>query len=318
MTLSTQIIGTRLKRVDARGKTTGETKFLTDIKVNNMLHAAPVFSHVAHGQLLSINTSVVENDPDYVAFFSARDIPGENQVGVILEDQPLMADKVVRYVGDSVGILVAKTAESAQRLSRLVLVNIEPLPPIFSINESREARDNFLHETNLACQHQVKRGNPASAFAEANHIIEAQFETPLQEHYYLEPQACIAKVTPGGGIDILGSIQCPFYVQKAVSKALVIPFSKIRVEQSPTGGAFGGKEDIPSEVCTRAALAASILKRPVKMVYNRTTDVQLTSKRHPFQMHYKVGVSQSGKLLAAEILLEENAGAYATLSSVVS
>ncbi len=312
------IIGTSLKRIDARGKTTGETKFLTDLKVDNMLHAAPVYSRIPHGHLLGIELKQVEDDPDFVAFFSAADIPGENQVGVIVEDQPLIADDIVRYIGDSVGILVARTAESAQRLSQLVIVNIEPLPPIFSINESRDARDNFLHETNLACQHQVKRGDPAAVFKEADHIIEARFETPLQEHYYLEPQACIAQVTPEGGIDILGSIQCPYYVQKAVSKALAIPFSKVRVEQAPTGGAFGGKEDIPSETCTRAALAALILKRPVKMVYDRGTDIQLTSKRHPFQMHYKVGVSSSGKLLAAEIQLEENAGAYATLSSVVS
>ena len=318
MSKSTSVLGTRLKRVDAKGKIRGEIKFLSDIQEADMRHAAPVFSQVAYGKLLGIDTRAVENDPDYIAFFSARDIPGENQVGVILEDQPLMADDVVRYVGDSVGILIAKTAESAQRLSRLVLVNIEPVPHLFSINESRDATDNFLHETNLACQHQVKRGDLDKAFAEADHIIEAQFETPFQEHYYLEPQACIAQVTPEGGIEILGSIQCPFYVQKAVSKALAIPFSKIRVEQSPTGGAFGGKEDIPSETCTRAALAALILKRPIKMVYDRATDIQLTSKRHPFQMHYKVGVSKSGKLLAAEIKLEENAGAYATLSSVVS
>jgi CO/xanthine dehydrogenase Mo-binding subunit len=318
MSKSTFVIGKRLKRIDARGKTTGETKFLTDINVDNMLHAAPVYSHVASGRLLGIDTVVVENDPDFIACFSARDIPGQNQVGVIVEDQPLLAQDRVRYIGDSVGILVAKTAEAAQRLSRLVMINIEPSPPIYSINESRDSVDVFIHETNLACEHQVRRGDLDSAFKAADHIIEARFETPFQEHYYLEPQACIAQVTAEGGIDILGSIQCPFYVQKAVSKALAIPFAKIRVEQAPTGGAFGGKEDIPSETCTRAALAALILKRPIKMVYGRTTDVQLTSKRHPFQMHYKVGVSNSGKLLAAEIVLEENAGAYATLSSVVS
>ncbi len=318
MSQSTQIIGQRLKRLDARGKTTGETKFITDIKVENMLHAAPVYSKVAYGKLLGINTDVVENDPDFVAFFSAKDIPGENQVGVILEDQPLIAENIVRYVGDSVGILVANTAEAAQRLSKLVSVKIEAFTPIFSIDESRDAKENLIHDTNLACQHQVKRGDPEKAFAEAVHVIEARFETPFQEHYYLEPQGCIAFVTPAGGIEILGSIQCPFYVQKAVAKALDIPFSKIRVEQAPTGGAFGGKEDIPSETCTRAALAALILNRPIKMVYNRITDIQLTSKRHPFQMHYKVGVSKTGKLLAAKIKLEENAGAYATLSSVVS
>lgn len=318
MAPSTHIIGKRLKRVDARGKTTGETKFITDLTVENMLYAAPVFSQVAYGKLIGINTSVVENDPEFIAFYSAKDIPGENQVGVILEDQPLMADNVVRYKGDSVGILVAETAESAQRLANLVNVNIEPFSPIFSIDESRNAKENFIHETNLACQHQVKRGDPQKAFSESEYIIEASFETPFQEHYYLEPQGCIAQLTSDGTMYIRGSIQCPFYVQKAIAKALDIPFSKIRVEQSPTGGAFGGKEDIPSETCTRAALAAILLKRPIKMVYERRTDVQLTSKRHPFQMHYKVGVSKTGKLLAAEIKLEENAGAYATLSSVVS
>ena len=307
-----------MKRVDARGKTTGETKFLTDLSVELMLHATPVYSQVAYGELLGIDISQVEHDPDFIAFFSAADIPGENQVGVIFEDQPLMADKIVRYIGDSVGLLVARTDEAAQRLSSLINISVKPYEPILSINASRDATEQFLHETNLACEHQVKRGDLETAFQEADQIIEASFETPFQEHYYLEPQGCIANPTPEGGIYIVGSIQCPFYVQKAVARALKLPFAKIKVEQAPTGGAFGGKEDIPSEVCTRAALAALLLNKPIKMVYSRTVDMQLTSKRHPFQMHYKVAVSNAGKLLGAEILLEENAGAYATLSSVVS
>lgn len=318
MSQMTHSIGQRLKRVDARGKTTGETKFITDIQAENMLHAAPVSSPVPYGKLLGVDWSVAENDPDFIACFTAKDIPGDNQVGVIIEDQPLIAEDVVRYIGDSVGILVAKNAEAAQRLANLVSVNIQSFDPIFSIDDSRDATTGFLHESNLACEHQVKRGDPDHGFAEAAHIIEASFETPFQEHYYLEPQGCIAQVTPDGGINIRGSIQCPFYVQKAVSRALDLPYSKVRVEQSPTGGAFGGKEDIPSETCSRAALAALILKRPIKMVYERRSDIQLTSKRHPFQMHYRVGVSKTGKLVAAKIKLEENAGAYATLSSVVS
>jgi len=314
----TTIIGKRQKRIDAKGKTTGATRFVTDIQVDNMLHAAPVYSHIPHGRLMGIDSTSVESDPEFVAFFSAKDIPGENQVGVIVQDQPLMADEFVRYIGDSVGIVVAKTAEAAQRLAKQIDVNISLLEPILSINDSRDATNITLHDTNLACEHQVKRGDLETAFKTADHIIEARFETPYQEHYYLEPQGCIAKPSENGGVYILGSIQCPFYVQKAVSKALAIPFAKIKVEQTPTGGAFGGKEDIPSEVCTRAALAAVLLNQPVKMIYGRTDDVQLTSKRHPFQMHYRVGVSSEGKLLAADIRLEENAGAYATLSSVVS
>ncbi len=314
----TTLIGKRHTRLDAAGKTSGDTRFVTDIKVDKLFHAAPVYSKVPYGRLRGIDTASVDDETDFVAFFSAKDIPGQNQVGVIFEDQPLMADQVVRYIGDSVGILIARTAEAAQRLAKKVAISIEPLEPIFSINDSRDAHDNFIHDTNTACQHQVKRGDLAAGFKEADHIIEATFETPYQEHYYLEPQGCIAQPMGDGGVYILGSIQCPFYVQKAVAKALAIPFAKIKVEQAPTGGAFGGKEDIPSEVCTRTALAATLLDQPVKMIYSRTDDVQLTSKRHPFQMHYKVGVSREGKLLAADIRLEENAGAYATLSSVVS
>jgi CO/xanthine dehydrogenase Mo-binding subunit len=312
------IIGTRKTRVDARGKLTGETKFLTDLSVANMLHAAPVYTALPHGILQGIDTSAIENDPDFVAFYSASDIPGQNQVGVIIEDQPLFVSERVRYIGDSVGILVARTDEAAQRLANGVSLQIDPLPPLLSIQESRDSTDNFLHTRNIACEHQVKRGDLEAGFEAADRIIEAQFETPYQEHYYLEPQGCIAERTPDGGIHIIGSIQCPFYVQKAVAKALALPFSKVKVVQAPTGGAFGGKEDIPSEVCTRTALAAFLLNQPVKMVYRRDTDVQLTSKRHPFLMHYRVGVDKEGRLVAADIKLEENAGAYATLSSVVS
>jgi CO/xanthine dehydrogenase Mo-binding subunit len=318
MNTPTNIIGSRLNRVDATGKTTGATRFITDIHVDNMVHAAPVYSPFPYGRLTGIDTSNVLDDPDFVAFFTAQDIPGQNQVGVILEDQPLIADEIVRYIGDSVGVLVAKTDEAAQRLAALINVTIDEYEPVLSIDQSRDAVEHYLHESNLACQHQVKRGDPEAGFETADQIIEARFETPFQEHYYLEPQGCIAQPDGKGGISILGSIQCPFYVQKAVSKALDIPFAKVKVEQAPTGGAFGGKEDIPSEVCTRAALAALKLNQAVKMVYGRTDDVQLTSKRHPFQMHYKVGVSKEGELLAADIKLEENAGAYATLSSVVS
>lgn len=312
------IIGTSQKRVDARAKTTGATRFLTDLSNPNMLHAAPVYATVPHGILKSMDIHDIEDDQDFVAFYSAADIPGQNQVGVIIEDQPLMADERVRYIGDSVGLLVARTEEAAHRLAGLVKVEIEPLPAIFTIADSRDAQSNFLHESNIACQHQVERGDLEAGFEASDKIMEAQFETPFQEHYYLEPQGCIAEYRPDGSIYIIGSIQCPFYVQKAVARALGLPFSKVSVEQAPTGGAFGGKEDVPSEICARTALAALLLKQPVKMVYRRAVDVQLTSKRHPFQMSYRVGVTRDGKLMAAEIKLEENAGAYATLSSVVS
>ncbi|NQV38095.1 MAG: xanthine dehydrogenase family protein [Candidatus Marinimicrobia bacterium] len=312
------IIGQSLTRPDAARKTTGETRFLTDISVENMVHGAPVFSSIPFGKFTKIGLLLAKEVEGYIDFVSAKDIPAENQIGVIIPDQPLFADKTVRYVGDSIGLVVAKTPEAAMAASRLVKVDYVEENPYLAIDESRYATENFIHKSNLACKHRVRKGDPDSGFKEADHIFEARFKTPYQEHYYLEPQACIVIPEKDGKIKILGSLQCPFYIQKAVARVFGIATNKILVEQAPTGGAFGGKEDIPSEVCARAAVAAVKIGLPVKVVYNRRDDIQLTSKRHPFQMHYKVGVKHDGTLVAANILLEENAGAYATLSTVVS
>ncbi len=313
-----QHIGRSPVRPDAKEKTTGETKFLTDIPDKGMLHAAPVYSSIPFGEIISIDVSPAESVQGYIDFISAKDIPGENQIGVIFQDQPLFAEKTVRYVGDSIGLVVAETSEAAYYAARLIKIKYDEYLPVLSIDESRDAKDNLIHVTNLACKHQVRKGNIEQGFKSADKIIEASFKTPFQEHYYLEPQGCIVTPTDDRNVEILGTLQCPFYIQKSVARVLGIGLKNVTVEQAPTGGGFGGKEDIPSELAARVAVAAIMLGRTIKMVYRRKEDVQLTSKRHPFQMQYKVGVKNDGTLVAADILLEENAGAYATLSSVVS
>ncbi|MFH0881997.1 MAG: xanthine dehydrogenase family protein molybdopterin-binding subunit, partial [bacterium] len=311
-------VGRSFPRVDAREKATGQTRFLPDITVDRMVHAYPVTSAVPYGKLVSIDDADAQKVEGFLRLVTAADIPGINQVGVIIEDQPLFADEVVRYAGDVVALVVAETDEAAREAASKVKVDIQPYDPILSIEASRAAKKQFLHENNIACQHQGDKGDVDAGFGQADVIVEADFKTPYQEHFYLEPQGCIAIPGQHGGMEILGSLQCPFYVQKAVSKALHLPFSRVRVEQTPLGGAFGGKEDVPSEVCARAAVAALAVGRPVKVVYRRRDDVQMTSKRHPIEMHYRVGVTKDGKLVAADVVLNGNAGAYATLSSVVS
>ncbi len=310
-------IGISHTRPDAADKTTGNTRFLTDITIPGMAFGAPVFSSIPFGNVKNIDLSKAEAVHGYIGFVSALDIPAENEVGVIIADQPLFADPLVRYIGDSIGLLVAKTSAAAQKAARLVNLEYEEFQPYLSIDESRNATHNYIHKNNLACHHRVRKGDIDLALNQADVIIEADFKTPYQEHYYLEPQACIA-IPKKSKIKILGSLQCPFYIQKAIARVFGWDYDKIEVEQAPTGGAFGGKEDIPSEVCARAAVAAMKFGLPVQVVYNRRDDIQLTSKRHPFQMHYKVGVTKDGTLVGAKVLLEENAGAYATLSTVVS
>ena len=312
------ILGKSINRPDAPSKTTGETRFLTDIAVDNMAHGAPVYSSIPFGEYTSIDLSKAKKVDGYIDFVSAKDIPAENQIGVIVPDQPLFADKTVRFIGDSIGLVVAETHEAAIEAAKAVSISYAEKTPYYTIDESRDAEDNFIDESNLACHHKVRKGDIQKGFVESDQIIEARFKTPYQEHYYLEPQACIASPNGSDKMKILGSLQCPFYIQKAIARVFDWPYENILVEQAPTGGAFGGKEDIPSEVCARAAVAAMKINRPVKVVYTRHDDAQLTSKRHPFQMNYKVGVKNDGTLVSAEILLEENAGAYATLSTVVS
>ena len=312
------ILGKSINRPDAPGKTTGGTRFLTDIAVDNMAHGAPVYSSIPFGEYTSIDLSKAKKVDGYIDFVSAKDIPAENQIGVIVPDQPLFADKTVRFIGDSIGLVVAETHEAAIEAAKAVSISYAEKTPYYTIDESRDAKDNFIHKSNLACHHKVRKGDIQKGFVESDQIIEARFKTPYQEHYYLEPQACIASPNGSDKMKILGSLQCPFYIQKAIARVFDWPYENILVEQAPTGGAFGGKEDIPSEVCARAAVAAMKINRPVKVVYTRHDDAQLTSKRHPFQMYYKVGVKNDGTLVSAEILLEENAGAYATLSTVVS
>ena len=314
---SHNIIGKSFKRPDGPDKTTGKTKFITDVKIENMVYGHPIYSKIPFGKIKSIDISNAKNVLGYCDTFFADDIPGENQIGVILKDQPLFADKIVRFIGDSIGIAVGESEIAAKLVAESAIIEYEELNPYFSINKSKSAKSNYIHNNNIACEHQSIKGDIYKGFSASKYIVEADFNTPVQEHYYLEPQGCIA-IPKLNGIEIHGSMQCPYYIQKAVAGVLGIATKDVVVIQSPTGGAFGGKEDIPSELAARATVAAMHLQRPVKMIYNRHDDVQLTSKRHPFQMHYKVGVSEDGKLLAAEIKLEESSGAYATLSSVVS
>lgn len=314
---SYNVIGKSFKRPDGPDKTTGKTKFITDIEYNDLVFAHPVYSSIPFGKIIYIDTSEAENVSGFLGVYFADDIPGENQVGVILQDQPLLAKDIVRYIGDSIGIVVAVTKSAAKECADKIKIDYKENTPYFTIDESKSATTNFIHKNNIACEHQSIKGDFSKGFKQSKYIVEGSFTTEAAEHYYLEPQGIVA-LPSLNGIEIHGSLQCPYYIQSAVASVMDLPLENVIVIQSPTGGGFGGKEDIPSELAARLAIAANKLQRPVKMVFDRSDDIQLTSKRHPFQMHYKVGVDNEGKLVSAEINLEESAGAYATLSSVVS
>ena len=313
-------VGKRVPRVDAREKVTGKSIFAPDIEVPGMLYAKIVRSTKAHAKIRAINTQAALKIPGVVKIIVAKDVPGENVVPVVNDDQPLLADKITRFHGEAIAIILAETERAAERAEKQVSIDYKEFTPLLSIEEARFGKRKVHKDKpdNIAAECRVVKGNVKTGFKKAYKIFEAKYRVGYQEHAYIETQGAVAIPGPEkASITVYSSTQCPFYVQGAVSRALGYPFDRVRVVQATTGGAFGGKEDVPSIVGCLAAVAAHVAGRPVRLIYSRREDILSTSKRHPAIMHYKMGVSKDGRLVAAKITYETDAGAYTTLSPVV-
>ncbi len=321
----TTLIGAGLPRPDAVDKVRGEAKYVDDLAFPGMLHGWVVRSPHPHAKILKLSMAEVLDDPDVECVVTHADIPGDNVVHVIYDDQPALAETVVRYVGEPVALVAATSRRAAKAAAERLQVDYEPLavvsdpedalkpdsPVIVSTEEAAEGGGNLFNTMVL------RKGDIDRGFADADVVIEGEYETGYQEHAYIEPQGAIAVPEDAGSLAVYGSMQCPFYVQRAVSKALGLPMSKVRVIQTTTGGAFGGKEDVPSLICTLAALMAWKVRRPVKLVLDRGEDVLTTSKRHPARVRYRTGAKADGTITAIDVDVILNAGAYQTLSSAV-
>ena len=317
------LIGAPVRRPDAVDKVRGEARYADDLAFPGLLFAAVVRSPHPHARVRRIDVTPALGAGAEIAV-TADDIPGENVVYVIYDDQPALARGIVRYVGEPVALVAATTRHAALRAAREVVVDYEPLPFVDDPRAALEASAPLVAapggaegERNLFNEMILRRGDAEQAFAEAHVVIEAEYETGYQEHAYIEPQGALAVPEEHGGLAIYGSMQCPFYVQRAVSRVLGLPMSKVRVIQTMTGGAFGGKEDVPSLVSSLAALLAWKSRRPVKLVYGRGEDILTTSKRHPSVVRYRTAAKADGTIVALEAEVILNAGAYQTLSSAV-
>ncbi len=191
------------------------------------------------------------------------------------------------------------------------------MPPVFTIEESERQEAIIWGEDNILKSFLLEKGNVDSAWASAAHIVEGEYRTGAQEHLYIENNGAIAEYSAETGITVWGSLQCPFYVHKSLMAVFNLPEDKVRVIQTETGGAFGGKEDYPSTLCAHAALLAMKSGHPVKMVYDRMEDLAATTKRHPSRVRHRTALDADGKLLAMDIDLATDGGAYCTLSSTV-
>jgi CO/xanthine dehydrogenase Mo-binding subunit len=283
-----------------------------------MLHAATLRSPHPRAAIRSRDGSRAAAMPGVRAVLFGGDIPGENRVPVIHDDMPLLAGDEVRYVGEPVALVAADDETTARRSLAAVRVDYEPLQPLldFRISTASTA-PNLFGADNVFARHVLERGDAAAGKQKSAWMVSRTFETPCQEHAYIETQGMLAVPLPNGGVDVTGSLQCPFYVQAALATALGLPLAKVRVRQATTGGAFGGKEDVPSIVAGHAALLALAAGRPVRLVYRRDEDIVSMSKRHRSQVRLAMGCDAKGRLtfIEGEVLLD--GGAYATLSPVV-
>lgn len=306
------VVGKRIKRVDALEKVTGKALFADDLRFESMLYAKVLRSPVSHAKIKKVDISLAKELKGVRAVLTAQDIPGENRIGVLgdpFRDQPVLADGKVRYVGDPIAIVAADSKEIAEEAIKLIEVEYQELKPIFDPLEAMREDAPRVHEVgNIAGHRKIRRGDVKEGFARADVVIEGTYKTPFQEHAYLEPEAGVARVDERGNVTVWACTQFPTNVRQEITKVLGLSLSKVRVIQTVTGGGFGAKLDI--SVHCHIALLALKTGRPVKLVYSRPESIVASTKRHPFIIKYKTGATREGKLLAVEVEIIGNTGAY--------
>jgi CO/xanthine dehydrogenase Mo-binding subunit len=310
------LVGKSVPRKEGRKKVTGEARYIDDLTFPAMLHGVTVRSPVARGRIKSITYS---DDIPWEEFVivTSKDIPGENYVALILNDQPFLADAQVNHAEEPILLLAHPDKYLLEEARRNVTIEIEPLPPVFSLEESLERKEIIWGEDNIFKTFLVDKGNVDDVWSKADFVVEGEYHTGAQEQLYIENNGVVAIANPAEGVTVWGSMQCPYYVHKALVKLFGLAEHKIRIIQTETGGGFGGKEEYPSLIAGHAALLAWKSGRPVKIIYDRAEDMVATTKRHPSRTIHRTAVAKDGKLLGMEIDFVVDGGAYCTLSPVV-
>lgn len=297
----------------ARLHVTGEATYTDDIvELQGTLHAALGLSQKAHARLRAIDLDKVKTAPGVVAVFTAEDIPGDNQCGAIIHDDPVLADELVQYVGQPIFIVVADSHDRARRAARLAVIDYEELPPILTPRAAHAAQSYVLPPMHLS------RGEPAVALALAPHKLRGQFDVGGQEQFYLEGQISYAIPKEGRSMHVYCSTQHPSEMQHHIATVLQLAAHDVLVECRRMGGGFGGKESQSALWACAAAVAAAHLRRPVKLRADRDDDMMVTGKRHCFAYDYEIGYDDDGRIVAAKIDMISRAGFSADLSGPVA
>ena len=314
--MQTRVVGVSVPRKEGAAKLTGQARYIDDLALPGMIFGATVRSSIARGAIEDIRFGEGIAWHEFT-IVTAKDIPGRNVVALIMEDQPCLADGVVNHPEEPILLLAHPDRHALAAAVASVNIYYRPAPSVHSIEES-ERRDPIIWgKDNIFKSYRMEKGDVDQAWKNAAWIVEGEYTSGAQEQLYIEPNGVIAQAGRTGGLTVWGSMQCPFYVHKALVALTGLPAESVRVIQAETGGAFGGKEEYPSMIAGHASLLAMKSGRPVKIIYDRAEDMAATTKRHPSRTRHRTAVSADGKLLAAEIDFATDGGAYATLSSTV-
>jgi CO/xanthine dehydrogenase Mo-binding subunit len=299
-------VGQNVPRKDGIGKATGRVKYADDLSFPGMIHGRTIRTTIPAGSIRDIKFQLA---PGFTVC-DHRDVPGKNIVSLIVDDQPCLVEREVRHVAEPVLLLAHENRDAL--LEAKVDIDYDAATPMFDPLQSNHVLKELL----------IEKGNLEKGFAGADVVVEGVYRTGHQEHVYIETNGVVA--VPGGrreaggwsNITVYGSIQCPFYVDRAL-RVMLGPGYGVRVVQTETGGGFGGKEEYPSMLACHAALLALKSGRPVKMIYDRVEDMLATTKRHPSVIRHRTGIKKDGRITAMDVDVVIDGGAYVTLSPVV-
>ncbi|NMC52712.1 MAG: xanthine dehydrogenase family protein [Chloroflexi bacterium] len=323
-------IGQSVQKIDSVSKVKGEAMYPGDFNLPDQAYMKILFSDRAHAIVEAIDTSDAESLPGVIAVFTAKDVP-VNEYGQIIIDQPVLcgpgstkpyADRV-RFMGDQVALVVAETEEIAARAIKLIRVTYKDLPVISSIDDGLREDGELVHPdhgSNIMNHVQIRHGNTEEAFKQADVIVEGVYETPAQEHAFLQPEAGLSYIDEEGRVTVVVSGQWTHEEQEEIAHALDLPLDRVRVIYPAIGGAFGGREDMSVQIVLALAawrLHQRGMNRPVKIIWSREESIVGHAKRHPYRIHAKWGATKEGKVIAAEVKLYADAGAYAYTSTTV-
>jgi CO/xanthine dehydrogenase Mo-binding subunit len=323
-------VGQSVQKYDSVSKVKGEAAYPGDINMPGQAFMKILFSDRPHAIVKQIDSRAAESMVGVLAVFTAKDVP-VNEYGQIIIDQPVLcgpgstkpfADRV-RFVGDQIAVVVAETEEIAAQAVKRIVVTYEDLPVIGTIEEGLREGAVLLHPdkgTNILNHIQIRHGNVEEAFKKADVIIEGVYDTPAQEHAYLQPEAGLSYIDEEGRVTVIVAGQWTHEEQEEIAHALDLPLDKVRVIYPAIGGAFGGREDMSVQIVLALAtwrLHQRGINRPIKIIWNREESIVGHAKRHPYHIKAKWGATRDGKVIAADMQLYGDAGAYAYTSTTV-